>query len=169
MTEAILSGWGRHPFGSTLLAVRGHQVTATDVEARLERAVRDWRLGVSALITAAIEAAGTADPESQVDALAVADVLFMVAMDEGTGPGAVESTSPAAATVAAAHRIVERLLGPGPVEALLFAARADLAARAAELLDAECRRFERLLESADNVDGRGRALRSAVELIEAVD
>ncbi len=165
--EAILVGWRRHPFGSALLAVRGHQVTTTDVETRLERAVRDWRLNVSLMIAAAIEAAAGVEPELRIDGPTVADVLFMALLDDGSATG--ETPSPAAATVAPARRIVERYLGAEAVHSVLDAARADLAARAVEVLDAECRRFERLLESADDVDGRGQALRSAIDFVEAAD
>ena len=35
-------------FGESLVSARGHQVSASDTEGVLERAVRDWRAGVSA-------------------------------------------------------------------------------------------------------------------------
>jgi hypothetical protein len=165
-TDDLLSRWRSYPFGAALIALRGQTVTATDVETRLERTARDWRLKVSTAINVAVEAAAGADPQTRPDRQTVADVLFMVVMDDETGSREV---SPAAVTVAAARRIVERYLGAELVARLVQVARTDLAARAVEVMDAERRRFERLLESDDNVSGRSRALRSAVELVEAAD
>ena len=131
-TDDVLTGWRQYPFGVALLAARGHQATGSDVEPRLERAVRDWRSGVSARITAAVEAATPSDSDARVDLQTAADVLFVVLVDARAEADAVDS--PAAATVAAARRIIERFLGAEAVEELLGSARAELAARATDLL-----------------------------------
>jgi Dynamin family len=163
-TEAVLARWRRYPFGAALLAARGHQVSATDLEARLERAVRDWRLKVSSRIATAVELATASAPQANVDLQTAADVLFVIIVDERSEQG---EDGASAGTLAAGRRIVESFLGVQPVRSLAADARADLVARAAVLLDAERRRLERLLENNDAAAGRGEALRTAVQALEA--
>ena len=62
---------------TALLTARGHQVLANDIEPQLERAIRDWRVGVSTRIAAAVEDATPS--ESGIDSQTTADVLFVVA------------------------------------------------------------------------------------------
>jgi Dynamin family len=163
-TEAVLARWRRYPFGAALLAARGHQVSASDVEARLARAVRDWRLEVSSRIAIAVEEATASAPQARVDLQTAADVLFVIIVDERSEQG---EDGKSAGTLAAGRRIVESFLGAEPVRFLVADARADLVSRAAVLLDAERRRMERLLESTDAAAGRGDALRTALQLLEA--
>jgi GTPase SAR1 family protein len=163
--DEVMADWRRHSFGAALLSTRGPAATTTDVETRLERAVRDWRLGVSARLASAIEAAVGADQDVRVDAQTVSDVVFVVLVDARLEADAVDS--PSAATVAAARRIIERFLGADAVEDLLVSARAELVSRASQLLATERKRLERLLETDDSVAERGNALRSAVQLVEA--
>ena len=66
-TEEVLDDWRGVSYGAALLTARGHQVTATDVDVRLERSVRDWRQEVTTRIAAAVEQAVAADPESRMD------------------------------------------------------------------------------------------------------
>ena len=165
-TEDVLSRWRQHPFGAALLVTRGDQVAAADVEPQLERAVRDWRVGMSSRITAAVEASGS-DAGSRIDSQTAADVMFIVALDqrsEKVQPGSVADGS----TVAAARRIVAGLLGAEPVHTVATAARADLVSLAAVLLDAERRRLERLLQSVDHRTGRAVTVRAAAQLVESV-
>jgi hypothetical protein len=163
-TEAVLTRWRQHPFGAALLAARGRQVNASDVEARLERAVRDWRLEMSSRIASAVEEATASAPQARVDPQTAADVIFVIVLDERSEHGEEGSS---ADTLAAGRRIVERFLGEDRVRSLAADARADLVSRAAVLLDAERRRLDRLLESNDAAAGRGEALRTAVQLLEA--
>jgi GTPase SAR1 family protein len=175
-TDEVLDRWRRRSFGTALLTVRGHQATATDVGMRLERAVRDWRLEVSARIAALVESTTTEDAEARVDAQTASDVLFMVLVDERSSASSSDSSdsadssddAPAAGTVGAARRIIERFLGAEPVRTLVAEARADLRSCASVVLDGERRRLERLLESNESVAGRGDALRTAVELVKQV-
>lgn len=165
-TDEVLDRWRRLPHGRGLLELRGPQVTDTDVEVRLERAVRDWRLEVSGRIVCAVEAADSgAPPELRVDLQTVSDVVFIMVIDQRAELG--DTGSPASATVAAARHILEQYLGTEAVARLVTAARADLLSRAAVLLDNERRRLQRLLDSEDSVIGRGDALRVAMELVEA--
>jgi hypothetical protein len=166
-TEDVLNRWRRHPFGSALLTARGHQVTSNDIEPQLERAVRDWRVEVSARVATAVQEAAAAGADAQIDAEAAADVMFVVAVDERAERSAAESAADSAGTVAAARRIVASFLGVAPVRAIAVEARADLVARAAVMLDTERRRLERLLESVETRTGRGAAVRLAAELVEA--
>ena len=166
-TEEVLTRWRRRPFGSALLTARGHQVTANDIELTLERAVRDWRVGVSSRIATAVEDAATEAGPARIDAPTAADVMFVVAVDERSDRSADESAADPAGTVAAARRIVAGFLGPEPVRSVAADARADLVSRAAIMLDAERRRLERLLESVDSRNGRGEAVRAAAEFVEA--
>jgi hypothetical protein len=166
-TDEVLTRWRRHPFGPALLTARGHQVTANDIEPTLERTVRDWRVGVSSRIAVAVEDAATQPGPARIDAETAADVLFVVAVDERAERSADQSDGDPAGTVAAARRIVAGSLGAEPVRSVAADARADLVARAAMMLDTERRRLERLLESVDNRIGRGAAVRTAAELVEA--
>lgn len=166
-TEDVLSRWRQHPFGAALLVTRGDQVVAGDIEPQLERAVRDWRVGMSSRITAAVEASGSDTAESRIDSQTAADVMFIVALDqrsEKVQPGSATGGS----TVAAARRIVAGLLGAEPVHTVATAARADLVSLAAVLLDAERRRLERLLQSVDHRTGRAVTVRAAAQLVESV-
>jgi len=166
-TEDVLSRWRQHPFGSALLTARGHQVNANDIEPQLERAVRDWRVAVSSRVAAAVQEVTPGAAEARIDAEAAADVMFVVAVDERSERSAAEATADSAGTVAAARRIVASFLGAEPVRSIAVEARADLAARAAVMLDTERRRLERLLESVETRTGRGAAVRLAAELVEA--
>jgi hypothetical protein len=166
-TEEVLSRWRERPFGSSLLTARGHQVTSNDIEPQLERTVRDWRVEVSTRVATAVQEAVAGDDEARIDAEAVADVLFVVAVDQRSERSAAESTADSAGTVAAARRVLARILGAEAVHAIATAARADLVARAAVMLDTERRRLERLLESTETRTGRGAAVRAAAELVEA--
>jgi hypothetical protein len=167
VTEDVLTRWRRHPFGSALLTARGHQVTASDSEANLERAVRDWRVSVSSRIATMVEDAATEAGPAKIDVQTAADVMFVVAVDERAELSAEQSAADSAGTVAAARRIVAGFLGTEPVRSVAVDARADLVSRAAVMLDAERRRLERLLESVDSRIGRGSAVRIAAELVEA--
>jgi hypothetical protein len=162
-TEAVLARWRRYPFGAALLGVRGHQVSMSDVEAQLERAIRDWRLAVSSRIATAVEEATASATEARIDLQTAADVVFVLVVNER-----VESAEDSSSgnTLGAARRIVERFLGEEAVRSLAADARADLVSRAAVLLDAERRRLERLLENTGGA-ARGQGLRAAVELLEA--
>jgi hypothetical protein len=166
-TEDVLNRWRRHSFGAALLTARGHQVTANDIESQLERAVRDWRVAVSSQVTAAVLAAITGTTAVQIDPEVAADVIFVVAVDERSDRSAADSAGGSAGTVAAARRIVAGFLGAETVRSIAVEARADLVARAAVMLDTERRRLERLLESIETRSGRGGAVRSAAELVEA--
>ena len=166
-TEDVLNRWRRHPFGSALLTARGHQVTANDIESTLERAVRDWRVGVSSRIATAVEDAVAGTTDAGIDAQTAADVMFVVAVDERSDRSADESVADSAGTVAAARRIVAGFLGMEPVRSVAADARADLVSRAAIMLDTERRRLERLLESVESRTGRAAAVRTAAELVEA--
>jgi hypothetical protein len=88
-------------------------------------------------------------------------------VDQRSERSAAESTADSAGTVAAARRVLARILGADSVHAIATAARADLVARAAVMLDTERRRLERLLESTETRTGRGAAVRTAAELVEA--
>jgi hypothetical protein len=170
-TDEVLDRWRRRSFGTALLTARGHQATATDVGMRLERAVRDWRLEVSGRIAALVETTTTDDAEARVDAQTASDVLFMVLVDdrsERAADASAPEAAPAAGTVGAARRIIERFLGVDQVRTLVVEARADLLSCASVVLDGERRRMERLLESNESVAGRGEALRTAVELVKQV-
>ena len=101
------------------------------------------------------------------DFATVADVMFVVAVDQRSERPADESAADSAGTVAAARRIVAGFVGAEPVRSVAADARADLVARAAMMLDAERRRLERLLESVESRTGRGTAVRVAAELVEA--
>jgi hypothetical protein len=162
--DQVLTRWRQHPFGSALLDARGHQVTALDVESRLERSVRDWRVGVSSRIAAAVQETTAARTGAGVDLQTAADVLFIVALDERSDGR--EGDSPAAASVAAAHRVVATFLGAERVSRLAADAREDLVSRAAVLLDAERQRLEKLLVHRGNPAGRGDALRAAADVVE---
>jgi hypothetical protein len=164
--EDVVNRWRRYPFGAALLTARGHQVTLNDLEAQLERSVRDWRVEVSSRIAAAVEDAVTEPNETRIDVPTVADVMFVVAVDQRSDRPADESAADSAGTVAAARRIVAGFVGVEPIRSVAADARADLVARAAMMLDAERRRLERLLESVESRTGRGTAVRVAAELVE---
>jgi hypothetical protein len=217
--EDVLTRWRLHPFGSALLEARGPQVSVNDVDAQLERTIRDWRVGVSEQVTAAslpavsapsgsippgessstpastpastssaatpsspgrapteavdsptdaVAAAGATAPKgARIDLQAAADVMFVVAVDERSERVPEQDGDEPTDTVAAARRIVSNFLGEDTVRSIAAQARADLVSRAAVLLDAERRRLERLLESADIRNGRAEALRTAAELVNA--
>ena len=169
-TEDVLNRWRRHSFGSALITARGHQVTSNDIEPQLEREVRSWRVGVSSRVAAAVEDVVTDATEVRIDSQAVADVMFVVAVDERSEQSAAESapdSTDSIGTVAAARRIVAGFLGAEKVQFVAADARADLTARAGMMIDAERRRLERLLESAETRTGRGEAVRMAAEYVEA--
>jgi hypothetical protein len=165
-TEQVLSRWRHYPFGATLLTARTEQVLVNDIDSQLERAVRDWRVGMSTRITAAVEAAAKAEAEARIDSLTAADVMFVVALDENSEDTPVDAVPDSAGTVAAARRIVAGLLGAEAVRSVATAARADLVALAAVLLDTERKRLERILQSVDNRTGRAAAVRAAAKTVE---
>jgi GTPase SAR1 family protein len=171
-TEDVLSRWRRYPFGTALLVTRGDQVVAGDIEPQLERAVRDWRVGMSTRITTAVESSGSATEEERtIDSQTAADVMFIVTLDQRSeqspAPAATETVE-SADTVAAARRIIAGLLGAEPVQTVATAARADLISFASILLDTERRRLERLLQSVDHRTGRAATVRAAAQLVELV-
>jgi hypothetical protein len=163
-TDQVLTRWREYPFGATLLDAHGRQATVIDTEVQLERSVRDWRVGVSARIMEAVENTAAGRTGAGVDLQTAADVLFIVALDERSDRR--DGASRAAVTVAAAHRVVATFLGEGPVNHLAAQARDDLVARAAEVLDAERRRLERLLTHRGTPGGLGDAIRAAADVVE---
>ena len=179
--DDVLAAWRSRPHGAALLAAREARPPTTGpvtisggepvetVEAQVERAVRDWRVGVSARVGVAVEDASSGDGP-RIDRESAADVLFVVAVDERSDPevagGASEPASgadPVSATdtVGAARRVLAGFLGTEAVRSVAADARADLLARAAILIDAERRRLERLLENASTTAGGAQALLAA--------
>jgi hypothetical protein len=163
-TDEVLDHWRQFPFGPALLTSLGQQVTATDVDTRLERAVRDWRVEVSTRITTVARTVSGIDPGTQVDGQAAADVIFMALVDDRSEP---DVDSPVTASLGAARRIVEGFLGAETVGLLVAEARADLLSCAVTVLQSERRRLERLLESDESVAGRSQALRVAIGFVDS--
>jgi hypothetical protein len=169
MAEEIATRWRAHPFGASLLTVRGHQVNAADqpglVEG-VEQTVRDWRSAVAAQTAAVVDKAGLTRLETEIDEQTVADVVFVAALDRAADDDGPRSQT--AQTLAAARRIVGGVLGPETIRSLAASARADLVARAALVFDAERRRLEKMLESTAELGERAELMRIAAAQIEAV-
>jgi hypothetical protein len=165
-SEEVLSRWRRHPFGVSLVAARGHQVSGTDRDGLVERTVQDWRQDVNAQTAAVVEKAKLAHPGAAIEARPIADVVFVATLDENCDDDDAETQI--SATLGAARRIVGSLLGPDTMRSLAASARADLVSRAADVFDVERRRLERMLESTSELAERATALRMAAEEVEVV-
>jgi hypothetical protein len=165
-TDQVLSRWRHQKFGVTLVSARGHQVSASDRDGLVERAVRDWRQNVAEQISVATEKAKLARPDEHIAVDAVADVVFVAVLDESSDDDGAER--PTAATLGAARRLLGEALGQETIKSLAASARADLIARAAEVFGAERLRLERMLESASELSDRAALIRAAADQVEAV-
>ena len=149
--------WRTRPGGAALVEARAHQLRGRNVAVQIESSLEEWR---ETLVDAADEMVALPTGERSVDSSAAADVLFVVAVDESTGRPHYGNP-----TVAAARRILSAFAGEESVQSASAAARADLVARAAVLLDQERFRLERLLD-ASGLDGhRKEALLSAASAV----
>jgi GTPase SAR1 family protein len=172
--DQIVTRWRLGPAGTGVVEARAAAMTTDDLEPQLEQAVGAWRDGVLALADTAVRQAVSEGFPAAPDLDTVAGVAMVAALHppppeprgEGdeTGDDAT-SLTPAAATSAAATRILGAVIGDEPVRVVAERARADLAARAATLLDGERARLERLLDSYGAPAGRGAALRAAVQVL----
>jgi hypothetical protein len=160
--EELRTRWRAHPYGAALLQAKGEDATATDAGPEVGRLIRDWRAGVSSRIQVAVEEAERAGKGRGVNLQTAADVLFVVTLDQP----ADEGESPADVTVSAARRVVATFLGEESVNSLLADARSDLQGRAADILEAERTRLEKLLLTGPALAGRGESLRAAAALVD---
>jgi hypothetical protein len=172
VVDDIAATWRLSTAGSGVVEARAAALTTEDLEAPLDQAVHAWRTHVVALADTAVRQAVDQGFPAAPDVEVVAGVIMVAALHPPPpAAGAREdddddvTMTPAAATSAAATRILGAVIGDEPVRAVAERARADLAARAAVLLDGERARLERLLDSYGAPAGRGAALRAAVQVL----
>jgi hypothetical protein len=171
--DEIVTRWRHGSAGTGVVESRGAAFTTHDVEAQLDHAVQAWRDHVLALADAALRQAAAQGFPAAPDLDTVAGAAMVAALHPPppeTGDGdetdsEATSLTPAAATSAAATRILGAIIGDEPVRVVAERARTDIAARAAALLDGERARLEKLLDSYGAPAGRGAALRAAVQVL----
>jgi hypothetical protein len=189
--DGIVASWRTGPAGAGVVEERGAAMTTEELEAPLEAAIQAWRHEVLTLADTAVRQAVAKGFPTAPDLDTVAGVAMVAALHpppperppapQRTGgitdldddpdalpdapPDDSPAITPAAATSAAATRILGAVIGDEPVRVVAERARADLAARAATLLDGERARLERLLDSYGAPAGRGAALRAAVQAL----
>ena len=153
----LATAWSASPPGAGLVTVApGLTALPVGYNARVERAVRDWRSVLTQLLQqrpAGGSAAGTLGLDG---AVAVLGVLALA------GPEADNPRAPG--PVAAA--VLGALYGAEQVPALAAAARRDLALRLAALIDDERVRLRADLDELGVRTGRGEALAARAALVE---
>jgi hypothetical protein len=172
--DDIVTAWRRSAAGTGVVEARAASLTTEELEAPLAQATRAWRDDVVALAETAVRQALEQGFPGTPDAETVAGVIMVAALHppvtapptDGDDDAAEDvAITPAAATSAAATRILGAVIGDEPVRVVAERARAELATRAASLLDGERARLERLLDSYGAPAGRGAALRAAVQVL----
>jgi hypothetical protein len=175
--DGIVTNWRASPGGTGVVEERGAAMTTDELENPLDLAVQGWRHEVLRLAETAVRQAVEQGFPTAPDVDTVAGVAMIAALhppppdgvpadaEKAAETGDSRAVTPAAATSAAASRILGAVIGDEPVRVVAERARADLAARAATLLDGERARLERLLDSYGSPAGRGAALRAAVQVL----
>jgi hypothetical protein len=172
--DDIVAGWRLSTAGTGVVETRGAALTARDLEAPLDQAVHAWREDVLSLADTTLRQAVDQGFPATPDLETVAGVMMIAALHppppppaaaDGDTPENDVNLTPAAATSGAATRILGAVIGDEPVRVVAERARADLATRAAALLDGERARLEKLLDSYGAPAGRGAALRAAVQVL----
>jgi hypothetical protein len=154
---ALAAGWSACPAGAGLLtATPALMMLPLGYDARVERALRDWRTVLTDLLQQrALEGSG-AGALGLDGAVAVLDVLALA------GPDADEPRAPG--QVAAA--VLGALYGAQSVQALAAAARTDLARRLEALVEHERARMRTHLDALGVRAGRGEVLTARAALVE---
>jgi hypothetical protein len=177
--DDIVAAWRLSTAGTGVVEARAAALTTEELEIPLAQATRAWRDDVVSLAETAVRQALEQGFPGTPDAETVAGVIMVAALHppppeprasgdddaDQAAPAEDVAITPAAATSAAATRILGAVIGDEPVRVVADRARADLATRAAALLDGERARLERLLDSYGAPAGRGAALRAAVQVL----
>ncbi|MBB5869085.1 hypothetical protein F4553_002464 [Allocatelliglobosispora scoriae] len=165
--EQAATAWRATPAGAALLNAqpRGLALVGPEIDARIERMVRDWQRGVLDLVRAE-SASKLLAARAGAYAVNALGLCVMVAVFAATAfiPTGAE-IAVAGGTTIAAQKVLEAIFGDDAVRRLADRARQDLLDRVHTLLSEESGRFHAVL-GATSVEG-GDALRAAAAAVEA--
>ena len=154
--DALTAGWSASPAGAGLVAATpGLAAVPPGFDARVERAVREWRTSLADLLQ-------ERTPDAGAGALGLDGAVAVLGVLALTGPDADEPHAPGA--VAAA--VLGALYGPESVDALTAAARSDLARRLEALVEDERVRVRTDVDALGIRPGRGEVLAARAALVE---
>jgi len=163
--ERTAAAWQAHPAGVVLLTPQLRRPGA-DLEARVERMIRDWQRAVLDLVRMHGQQKRSVARASAY-AVNAAGLMVMVAVFAATSfiPTGAE-IGVAAGTTIAAQKVLEAVFGDEALRQLTRVARADLMTRVTVLLDAEAARYTALgtalgLSAAPQLDGLSARLSAA--------
>jgi len=162
-TEQAYTGWQAHPSGAAL-ARPDLAHPSGDLARRVERLVRDWRQGLSALVDAAAGSGAAASGTEYANT--ATSLLVMVGMSTSAAAADELDLTVADGRTVAAQHVLDLVFGDESIRALVQKAREDLLARVDQLLDAEAGRFLRLLPTYGFGVASADRLREAGEQVE---
>jgi hypothetical protein len=163
--ERAARAWREDPAGRPLLArADGFEAPSAELQAVLEREVRDWQRGVFELVReeGAGKRAAARFASLGVNALGL---TVMLAVFVSTGGLTGAEVVVAGGTSAAAQKVLEAIFGDQAVRELAAKARADLLRRVRAILESEAARYEAALAPLLASDGAVEALRETRELV----
>lgn len=164
--DTVATRWRELPGGAGLVDRHGRVLAAQHVGEEPEQAAAAWRDRVFEHVRTVLEQARADGLSNPPDIETVADALMVDAVTPpATAPDGEPIATPAA-TAAVGRRILGAVIGEEPVRAIAEEARADLASRATEVLDAERGRLQKVLDAGGALNRRGAALRVAAETLE---
>jgi GTPase SAR1 family protein len=162
--EQVAAAWRAHPAGSSLDIPSG---PGPDVDARLDRVVRDWQRSVLELVRTEsanrlyIARAGA----YAVNGLGLAVMIMVFAATAFIPTGAEIAVG--AGTTLAAQKLLEAIFGDQAVRQLADTARRDLLTKVHDFMTEEAARFSAALAAADVDPSLAGSLRSAASDVAA--